>query len=268
MREFKEQFGFLTIAQNTDVDYLQLAYLQAQNVKATQPSASYSVIVDEQTASLLTDAHRKTFDYVITLPHDLAKDESWKQSNEWQVFNLTPYKETIKLESDLLFTRDVGHWLDALRLREVCFSYHCKNYQQQTVERTPYRRFFELNRLPDIYTGMYYFRYSQTAADFFRTAGSIYRNWNTVRENLVQCPELPSTDVVFALTSKLVGEEKCYIPTLDFFNFVHMKSAVQGWNDHQTWLDYVNVERDGNMLRINNVNQYSPVHYHDKNFIS
>ena len=26
----------------------------------------------------------------------MAKDEEWKLSNEWQVFYLTPFKETIK----------------------------------------------------------------------------------------------------------------------------------------------------------------------------
>ena len=98
MREFKEQFGWVTLAQNTDVDYLHLAYLQAQNIKATQRLNSYAVIVDEATAKQVTNEHRQVFDYVITLPVDLAANETWKQSNEWQVFGLTPFKETIKLE--------------------------------------------------------------------------------------------------------------------------------------------------------------------------
>jgi hypothetical protein len=45
-----------------------------------------------------------------------------------------------------------------------------------------------------------------------------------------------------------------------------MKSRIQGWNDRQPWTDYVNIERDDNMLRINNINQYNPVHYYEKNF--
>ena len=45
--QFKEQQGFLTFAQNTDVDYLRLAYLQALSVKLTMPTAKYAVIVDE-----------------------------------------------------------------------------------------------------------------------------------------------------------------------------------------------------------------------------
>lgn len=267
VREFKEQFGWVTIAQNTDVDYLNLAYLQAQNIKATQHLNSYAVIVDEATAQLVTDEHRQVFDYVIVLPVDMAINEEWKQSNEWQVFGLTPFKETIKLESDLLFTRDIAHWLPSLRIRDVCFSYHCQDYQGNTIVDSPYRSLFRKNELPDIYTGMYYFRYTQTATSLFRIAYSIYSNWNTVRNTLIQCDEYPSTDLVFALAVKILGEENCTVPTLDFFNFVHMKSGIQGWSDLQPWTDYVNVEHS-DVLRINNINQYQPVHYYEKNFIS
>lgn len=268
MRNFKEQFGFLTIAQNSNVDYLQLAYQQAVNIKSTQKLNSYAIIVDEPTAAIITDQHRKVFDYVITLSEDMAHNEIWKQSNEWQVFGLTPFKETIKLESDLLVTRDISHWLDTLRLKELCFSYNCKNYQGNTVVDSPYRKFHKLNNLLDIYTGMYYFRYSQFAFNFFSLVRNIYANWTAVREQYIQCDELPSTDVVMSIASRIVGDENCYIPTLDFFNFVHMKSGIQGWSDEQPWTDHVNVEKDNTILRINNINQYYPVHYYEKNFIS
>lgn len=267
MRNFAEQLGYLTVAQNTDVDYLSLAYAQASNIKAIDANNKYAVVVDSHTLKQVTNQHRKVFDYVIEIPVDLAKDEQWKQSNESQVFRLTPFKETIKLESDLLLTRDVSHLLPALRLKDVCFSYHCKDHQGNTVTTSPYRSVFLANQLPDIYTGMYYFRYTQQAADFFRLTKLLYVNWNSVKENLLHCEEHPSTDVVFALAAKLLGEENFYIPTLDCFNFVHMKSRIQGWRDLQPWVDYVNVEQQSTELRINNLNQYYPVHYHDKRFI-
>jgi len=266
VREFKEQFGWVTIAQNSDTDYLHLAYEQAKNIKATQKLNSYTVIVDEHTAEHLTTGHRKTFDHIIILPVDLSKDDSWKLKNESQVFALTPYKETIKVESDLLFTRDVSHWLPALRLHDVCFSYHCRDYRGNVVTQTPYRNLFKQNELPDIYTGMYYMRYTQTATNLFRLVKQIYSEWDTVKNTLVQCDSEPTTDVVFALAVKILGEERYTIPTLDFFNFVHMKSAIQGWNDSQPWIDYVNVEHS-DVLRINNVNQYQPVHYYEKSFL-
>ena len=267
MREFKSQFGFLTIAQNTTVNYLQLAYHQAKNIKATQTNNSYAVIVDADTLAQVTDEHREVFDYVIELPIDLAKKESWKLSNECQVLDLTPFKETIKLESDLLFTRDIGHWLSALRLRDVCLSYNCRDHQGNLIDRSPYRKLFEVNDLPDVYNGMMYFRYTQTAVDFFKLAKKIYMNWHTIQQELKLCDQHPTTDVVYAITTKIIGIEKCTIPTLDFFNFTHMKSGIQGWSDRQPWTDYVNVEHDDTMIRINNVNQYGPVHYYEKDFV-
>jgi hypothetical protein len=87
-----------------------------------------------------------------------------------------------------------------------------------------------------------------------------------VKENIVQSSDAPSTDLAMSITAKLFGQEQCYIPTLDFFNFVHMKSGIQKWSDQQPWTDYVNVEHDGQMIRINNINQYMPVHYYEKDF--
>jgi hypothetical protein len=76
MREFKSQFGFLTFAQNSDVDYLNLAYIQAQNIKATQKQNQYAVVVDANTAKLVTDQHLQVFDHVIELSVDMAKDST------------------------------------------------------------------------------------------------------------------------------------------------------------------------------------------------
>jgi len=53
---------------------------------------------------------------------------------------------------------------------------------------------------------------------------------------------------------------------MDFVNFVHMKSGIQGWSDARSWINTVVSEREGNMIRINNLNQYHPVHYYDKNY--
>lgn len=270
MDRFKQQQGFLTIAQNSaDVDYLNLAYIQAQSVKRTQKINNYAVLVDQNTLESVTDKHRAVFDHVILIENDLAKEDHWKLRNEWQVFNLTPFKETIKLESDLIFTRTVDHWWSSLRLKDLCLAYNCKNYQGQTVSASPYRKLFRDNNLPDVYNGLMYFRYSQTAADFFRLAQSIYQNWTLVAKSLTGCLDNdPTTDVVYALTAKLLGSEKFYIPTLDFFNFVHMKPQIQNWSDHQPWTDYVIVERDNAMIRINNTNQYYPFHYYEKDLFN
>lgn len=269
MSQHKELQGFVTLAQNTDeVDYLELAYLQCLNIKATQRENRYAVIVDAATKELVNEHHRNVFDYIIDLPHDYNDPANTRKfANEWQVFWLTPFKETVKLESDLLFTRSIDHWWTAFRLRNVCLSTGAKTYLGINGTIRKYRELFDANNLPDVYNGLMYFRFSQEAHDFFEAAKYIQANWEYVKPALKNCLEQqPSTDVLYALAALMVGEETCTMPSMDFINFVHMKSEFNGWSDARSWLETVMSERDGDVIRINNVNQYDPVHYYDKNY--
>ena len=265
-----EQQGFLTFAQNSDVDYLRLAYVQAMSIKLTMPDAKYAVVVDEATLAQVTDSHRRIFDYVIPLPVDYAKDETWKLANEWQAFSLTPFKETIKVESDILFTRSIDHWWTAFRLRDVVLSLGCRDYQGRHGRSRRYRQLFDDNNLPDTYNGLMYFRYSQTAARFFDKARHIFVNWDHVRDGvLINChDEKPTTDLVYAVTAKIQGTDSCTLPECDFINFTHMKNSINQWPESTPWSELVISEFDVPMVRINNVNQYHPIHYQDKSWIT
>jgi hypothetical protein len=270
MSQHNTQQGFLTIAQNTDtVNYLELAFVQAMNIKCTQKIQEYAVIVDKNTEQQITEEHRKVFDHVIVFENDLARDHDWKLANEYQVFSLTPFKETIKLESDLLFTRSIDHWWTAFRLKDIVLNVGCKTYKGTTAESRFYRRFFDDNSLPDVYNGLMYFRYSQTSFNFFNLAKQISDNWTELADHaLLNCREpYPSTDVLYAVTASVFGKEQCTLPKCDFLNFVHMKPEINGLPD-KAWFDSVMSERDGDMIRVNNLNQYYPVHYYDKTYIT
>jgi len=236
----------------------------------TMPGSQYAVIVDSDTMSQVTEQHRRVFDYVIPLDEDLAQDEEWKLSNEWQVFYLTPFKETIKLESDLIFTRSVDHWWTAFRLRNIVLSQGCRNYQQQSSKVRSYRRLFDDNELPDVYNGLMYFRYSQDSSEFFWLAEQIFKNWPYIRDNLLKnCrDDHPTTDVVYALAAKLLGVDRCTLPSLDFINFVHMKADINGFSQSIPWYETFICETDLPMIRINNINQYHPLHYQDKDWVT
>ena len=269
MSQHKEQQGFVTFAQNTtEVDYLELAYLQALNIKATQKNNRYAVIVDAATKEKVNEHHHSIFDYIIDLPIDNNDPSSnWKLANEHQVFRLTPFKETIKLEADLLFTRSIDHWWTAFRLRNVCMSTLGKNYLSVESTVRKYRELLDSNNLPDVYNGLMYFRYSKEAHNFFAAAQLVWTHWSTIKSQLKNCTEeTPSTDVMYALAAVMVGADECTMPSMDFLNFVHMKSGFNGWSDSYSWLDTVVTERDGDIIRINNINQYHPVHYHDKTY--
>jgi hypothetical protein len=260
----------MTIAQNTsDIDYLRLAYVQAMSVKLTMPGSLYAVAVDKHTLAQVTEQQRKVFDYVITIDKDLAQDETWKLSNEWQVFYLTPFKETIKLESDIVFTRSIAHWWAAFRLKNIVLSTGCRDYKQEISTSREYRKLFDDNNLPDTYNGLMYFRYTQEAATFFTLASQLFRNWPHIRDKvLLNCrDDNPTTDVVYALAAMLLGVEDCTMPSMDFINFVHMKPAINQWTS-TPWPDLVVCETDLPMIRISNTNQYHPIHYHEKSWVT
>lgn len=263
--------GFLTIAQNTaEVDYLRLAYAQAMSIKLTMPDSQYCVVVDEDTEKQITDKHRNLFDDIVVLDEDYAKQDDWKLANEWQVFELSPYKETIKVESDILFTRSITHWWHAFRLRDIVLSLGTKNFKGDPATSRVYRRIFDANQLPDVYNGLMYFRYSETASEFFDIAEQVFKQWETVKENVLKgfSYEEASTDVVYAIAAKILGVERCTLPDCDFINFAHMKNAINDWPDDKPWDEMIMTELDLPMIRINNVNQYHPVHYQDKNWLT
>jgi hypothetical protein len=260
----KEGQGFLTVAFNTDkVDYLRLAYLQALNVKATQKDAKYAVIVNVEPYDI-PDKYKAVFDHII---YDPLLGGCHAFNIEPYAMVYSPFKETIKLEADLLFTRSIDHWWTMFRLKDVCLSCDAKTFMGLNSTIRKYREFFDANDLPDVYNGLMYFRYSQPATEFFEAARYISNQWEYVKTGLKQCIEdRPSTDVLYALATLMVGQETVTIPSTDFLNFVHMKSGFNGWSDTRTWVDTVMNERDGDIIRINNLNQYHPVHYYDKNY--
>lgn len=265
MSQHKEQIGFLTFAKNSkDVNYLNLAYLQALNVKATQKNNKFAVVVDSETNKLIEQKHKDVFDYII------VHESNTPFGAEPDVFWLTPFKETIKLESDLLFTRSIDHWITAFRLKDIVLSSGCKKYDGSKSTVRAYRKLFDDNNLPDVYNGLMYFRYTRTAMDFFLLAQQLRDHWKEIRDKVLkQCnEEEPSTDVLYALTAKTIGQEHCTIPSLDFINFVHMKPAIANIDNSKPWYKTLMYEHDENMIRINNLNQYYPVHYYDKNFAS
>ena len=266
---FKEQQGYFTFAQNTeDVDYLELAYAQALSIKCTQTINSYAVAVDAATKELITDRHREVFDYIVDI-RDVG--DTNKFSAEWQAWWLTPFKETIKLESDMLFTRNIDHWWDGLRKQEICLTTCVRDYEGTVSDCRRYRRLNDDNNLPDVYNGFMYFRFGQNSMEFFNLARQVYQNWPTFRDELLKnChEEQATTDTVFAIVAQLIGPENCTVPGRNYPSFVHMKGAVNRLNIGDDWTKHYYAQIDDDLrLMIGFNRQHYPVHYYQKKFIT
>jgi hypothetical protein len=261
--------GFLTFVQNNGkTDYLNLAYLQALSLKLTNSNNKYAVVVDDATKALITDRHKKVFDYIIPIPgDDEARTHQWKMHNEWKALIASPFDETIKLEADILFTRSIDHWWNILSIKDICFTNYVVDYKEQVSKTRFYRKVFDTNKLPDIYAGLYYFKKTPVSKELFGYAEDIFKNWAYVKNYLLKDAEHEpaSTDLVFALAARMLGTDNCTLPG-PVPTFVHMKSAVQGWPEHRPWTEMVYHEIDQTNLTVGFQRQRLPFHYHLKGF--
>lgn len=269
--EFLAQKGYFTFAKNTSkCDYLRLAYLQSSSIKKTQKDNVYAVAVDAETYKEVTDSHRKVFDHVIQIPDTQEnEDPNWRLGDEWKAFWLTPFKETVKLDCDMTFNRNIDHWWNVYQLKDVLFTTKIVDYLGNESECRAYRKLFDENSLPNLYSAFFYFRYSRDAAEFFDLSRKIYQDWSYFRDELlINCrDEFPTTDVVFAIAAKIIGQENFYIPDLSIPKIVHMKGAIQGWGIDEDWTNKLYSQIDDNYNHtIGFTRQMYPVHYYQKHY--
>ena len=251
----KEGQGFLTFAQGRE--YLDCAYLLALSIKRNCKINKICVIVDEETANYVLPKHLKVFDeYSVIQKLKPFENESW-------AWKMSPFKETIKLESDMIVPSSIDHWWDGLRLKNICFTHKVRDYKGKISKNRHYRKLWDDNNLPDYYNGVMYFRHCVESKEFFEDAKNIYDNYNIYRDKiLLNCRhELPDTDIVFSIAS--LGNNY-HIPSLDYPSFVHMKEKIQGWNVSD-WRDAVSYAlTEDNIFIVNGYAQTYPFHYYHK----
>ena len=183
--------------------------------------------------------------------------------NDWQMFSISPYRQTIKLEADMIVASPVDHWWTLFELRDVVISQGCRDfYGQPSLART-YRKCFDTNHLPDVYNAVTYWRLSSTAKEFFDLVRHLFEHWTEFRKLLKFADEQPSTDVVYAMAAKIMGTERVTLPAGLGPNIVHMKRGI---NPIQTddWTQELIWETDP--FRINTIAQHGFVHYHKKDW--
>jgi hypothetical protein len=265
-RTWSADRGFLTFAFNTaHVDYLDLAYRLGQSIGQTQKIKSVSVVLDDITAKSLSDQHRQTFDRIIIYNSDREKTKDF--SHESMAWQLTPYKQTIKIEADMLMTSSVDHWWSILDERDICLTTSVFDNQETLITNRSQRKLFDDNLLPNVYTALYYFRYTQNSQKFFKLVQQIYEHWPWFRDHyLINCRyETPVTDEVFAIAAKLFGEHLCTLP-MDLPTFVHMKNSLLDLPNDSAWWEYLYREMGENGVKLGHYKQRLPLHYHRKDF--
>ena len=269
--------GYITIAQNSeDNDYLEMSYALALSLKATQGINNLCVCVDEETKKLVTDKHKKVFDAIVDIPwNDDAKGDKWKIHNKWKYQHMTPYDETIILDSDMIFTSNVDFWWDYLTKKEVWCCTNVKTFRNEDVTSDYYRKKFTQLNLPNVYSNFTYFKKSNLSHEFFRMVELIMVHWNVYYDKFLKGTgqDWMSADVAYALAIQLldIEAETCDYDIKDVPTFVHMKSMIQNVPVNQiqnNWTKSITSELSDDLsVKIGNFTQTLPVHYVEKNWM-
>lgn len=182
-------------------------------------------------------------------------------ANDWQCFAVSPYRQTIKLESDMICASPIDHWWTLFERRDVVISQGARTFYNNSAESRYYRKIFDQNNLPDVYNAITYWRLSATAKQFFELVKTIFENWNDYKAVLKFPDLLPSTDVVYAIAAVIMGPKTVTLPVGLGPTIVHMKRHINpiqtdDWTKELTW--------EADPLRINTIAQSGLVHYHIK----
>ncbi len=254
--------GYLVMAQGAE--YARQAEHLAISIRKTQSCVSrLSVITDQEVDATL-------FDCVIDLPVDLKPDSKWKIENRVQFYNLTPYDETVILDSDMLFLSDVSHWWKYMQNYEMLLTNKVQTYRGEWVGLVnPYRRAFTTHNLPNVYSAYTYFKKTPMVAEFFQLLKHIVLNWD--RWIHIYTPDYiqksQSIDLAMAIAVEIMGIEDQVTTKESFPTFTHMKAQLQGWKTKtEQWEDLIAIYKDDS-IRLGPYVQTGILHYVKKDFV-
>ena len=239
--------GFVIMAQGDD--YVKCATVLKNSILRVMPSANITIVKTDM------------------LPYgDQAPHTNWKLQNDWQVYDASPYDETIKLEADMIVPRNIEHWFDVMSAQDVVVCTKIRNFKGELSDCKVYRRFIDDNKLPDVYNAITYFKKSDTAEKFFTIVRDVFENWEEYK-TIFKCnpEEKCTTDWAYAIACHIVGVEKTTMPNFNELSMVHMKQWVNGLPT-EDWTDTLVYEILPDQLRVNTYPQSYPFHYHIKQF--
>lgn len=264
------KFGYLIVVSTSEsADYLKLAYALALSIKNTQKPGydKVALVIDNKTAvDNLTSPW--VFDEII----------EWSQETFWDgrswMDQVSPWDNTVCLDADMLFLRDYSHWIEYfIDNCELYVANKSYTYRGEIVTNNFYRKTFDKNSLPNLYSFFTFFKKnSELATEFFTLGRYILKNpvefSNTFLSNYK--PKVVGTDEAFALSAKILDIIDIIAYPLEFPKVVHLKGQIQNWPwPADTVTNHVGfyLNKQGN-VKIGNFQQHDIVHYVEKDLIT
>lgn len=258
--------GFLIYANGEE--YLNQAYLCAMSLKATNNN-SVSII----TNNTVKEEYFDIFDKIIPIPWYEFNDNYYDVKNRWKIYHASPYENTIVLDADCIVLENFDDKWEFLKNYDLYFLSNVYTYRYELVTNDYYRKAFNENLLPNIYSGMHFFKKTDISYEFYKWLELVSNNWELFYGQFCKefYPKAPSMDLSFSIVCKILDIDN-YVTNkkINPIKFVHMKPYVQNWkNVKEDWQKKVGVYLTPELeLIIGNYVQKGIFHYVDKTFVS
>ena len=110
--------GYVIVASGKE--HLRQAYLCALSIKKTQTINQVCLL----TESHVPKKYNAVFDYIEPIPWNKTKD-FYVTQDRWKVYHVTPFKETIVLDSDMIFLSNQDHVWKHMEMHkfDICLSF-------------------------------------------------------------------------------------------------------------------------------------------------
>lgn len=258
--------GFLITALNGKKDYLKMARALAMSISQTQKEKIGVTLITDIS---IDKTYNKIFDNVISIDSDQTRFNIKVRS---MLYDLTPYDETLVLDTDMLVLNDLTNVWNACRDKDLLFCDRVTDYRGKLIERSIYKNQVIENNLSSIYSALHYFKKSEIAKNFYELVKIINENWKEFYAIFIKNHTIvePSMDVTSAIAIEMLDIKNDAKTKSEDFSFVHMKTELQGWKMfHETWLEPLAVYFHSiKEFKIGNYKQQGIFHYVESNFLS
>jgi len=262
--------GFCILAQNnSSTDYVKQAYALACSIHQFNNDQKVTLVTNDK----VPEKYKSVFDQIVSIPWtDQADVAEWKIENRWKVYHASPYDMTIVMDADMLVLQNIEHWWNYLENRDLFFTTNITTYRNEPALGRDYRKVFDSNDLPDLYSAFYFFKKGDFAKQFFVMLELVMINWEYFYGKFapVDYQKWCSVDVSCAIAAKLLGIENEITDKNSPISFTHMKPRLQYWKhipDH--WTKVLDCFMDNNKnLMIGNFLQTGVLHYVEDDFLT
>ncbi len=258
--------GFVIVAVKSTgkINYLRHAVALAASIKKHCTINQVCLITNYR----LTEDQARLFDHVVKVKADTTE---WTQTVLSKIYDLSPFHETIHIESDCLVQSSLDHWWPGCQYHDVLFTTKVKNIRSEWAKQD-YRQHFDRSLLPKVYSGLYYFRKSPLAKKLHTTMAWVVDNWDSLRPVLFD-PNVTvpmGNDEVAAISLALLDlDDNQYMNSLlPYPTMCHMKPRINSLPEvNLTRQLGVFLDKDFNLL-VGNHLQQGVWHYQNKDFLT